>query len=151
LSGGLISGVAKDRHAALRREREGVGAVGGDPHRRMGRLHRPRRQAQLARVKVLALEGEGFAAPGGDDEVERLGEALAALLHRNAVSLVVQRRGAAADPEFQPAVAKDIGDRGLLSDLDRVVQWQQRHRRAETDARRPLRRCGQHHQWIGKN
>ena len=62
----------------------------------------------------------------------------------------MQRRGAAADAEFKPAVAENVGDRGFLGDLDRVVHRQQRHRRAEPDAARPLGRGSQHHQWIGK-
>ncbi len=62
----------------------------------------------------------------------------------------MQRGSAAADPQFEAAVAEDVGDRGFLGDLDRVVHRQQRHRRAEADAARPLGRGGQHHQRIGK-
>src|SRR6266404_8850053 len=76
----------EDRKFAPCRDREGVGAVGGDPHRRMGRLHRPRHDAQIMRAKMLALVGEGVVGPGLDDEVERLLEALAALLLRYGVT-----------------------------------------------------------------
>src|SRR4030088_254652 len=71
----------EDRQAAARRERKGIGVVGGDPYRRVWRLHRPWRQVQLARPEVFAAEREGFAAPRADDEVERLLEPLAAFLH----------------------------------------------------------------------
>ncbi len=141
----------EDRQAAARRERKGIGAVGGDPYRRVGRLHRPRRQVQLARPEVFAAEREGFAAPRADDEVERLLEPLAAFLHRDRIAFVMQGRGAASDPEFQPSVAEDVGDRGLFGDLDRVVQRQERHRRAEPDAGCPLRRRRQHHQRVGQD
>jgi hypothetical protein len=84
-------------------------------------------------LKVLALEREGLAGPGADDEIERFVEPLAALRHRHRISLVVKRRGAAADAEFEPPVAQEIDDRRLFRDLDRVVERQKRHRRAKPD------------------
>ncbi len=59
-------------------------------------------------------------------------------------------RNAASDAEFKTTITEDVGNRGFLGDLDRVVQRQQRHRRAETDLLRPLRRRGQCHQRVGQ-
>ena len=56
----------------------------------------------------------------------------------------------ATDAEFKATVAEDVGDRRLLGDLYRAVQWQQGHRRAEANAAGPLGRGSQHHQRIGK-
>ena len=59
-------------------------------------------------------------------------------------------RNAASDTKFETTIAEDVGDRSFLGDLDRVVQRQQRHRRAETDLLRPLRRRGQRYQRVGQ-
>src|SRR5205814_8375520 len=114
------------------------------------RLRGPGHDGHFLREKVFALERETLVRPRADDEIERLVEALAALLLRDPIAGIVQRRGAAADAEFEAAVAEDVGDRDFLGDLDRVMHRQQRHRRAEADAARPLGRSGQHHQRIGK-
>ena len=63
----------------------------------------------------------------------------------------MQGRGAAADAEFEPALAQHVGGRRGLGDADRMVQRQQGDGRAEANAARAL--CGgrQYHQRIGKD
>src|SRR5690349_8030078 len=139
----------ENRQAPAGGERESIGAVGSDADRRVRLLQRPRHQGQVASVKIFAVERKGFAGPRREDEIERLVEPLAALLRRNAVMRVVPR-DTASDAEFETAIAEDVGDRGFFGDLDRVVQRQQGHRRAEPDPLRPLRRRGQRHQRVGK-
>ena len=133
-----------------RREWERVRAVGGDPHRRVGRLHRPRHHRQLARLKVFPVKRKGVVCPRRKNEVERLVEARAALLGRDAIARVVSC-DTATDTEFKATVAKDVRDRRFLGDLYRAVQRQQSYRRAEANAAGPLGRSSQHHQRIGKD
>src|SRR6185312_4868112 len=73
----------ENRKPALGRERKRVRAVGGDPHLRVRGLDRARHQRDILGPEIFALERELLAAPGGENVVERLVEALAALLHRN--------------------------------------------------------------------
>src|SRR5215469_660055 len=112
-------------------------------------LQRPRHEGQVAGMKICAVERKGFIGPRRKDEIERLLKNRAALLRRNAVMGIVPRN-AASDAEFKTTITDDVGNRGFLGDLDRVVQRQQRHRRTETDLLRPLRRRGQCHQRVGQ-
>src|SRR5689334_16748568 len=120
-----------------------------DAHRRMRLLQRPRHEGQVAGMKICAVERKGFIGPRRKDEIERLLKPSAALLRRNAVMGIVPRNPA-SDAEFKTTITENVGNRGLLGDLDGVVQRQQRHRRAETDLLRPLRRRGQRHQRVGQ-
>jgi len=106
---------------------------------------------QVAGAEVLPLERELFLRPRLGDEVERFLEALAAFVLRDAVAVVVHRRGAAAGPELEATVAEEVGDGGLFGNLHGIVQGQQRDRRAQADPRRALRRRRQHHERIGEN
>ena len=119
LSGGLISGDAKigSRCCAARKR---VGTVGGNPHRRVRLLHRPRHQRKLARLKVFPVKGKGVVCPRRKNEFERLVEAPAALLGRDAITRVVSR-DTATNPEFKATVAEDVGDCCFLGDLYRAV------------------------------
>jgi hypothetical protein len=137
----------EDRHPVSRRERESVGTIGGDPHRRVGPLHRPRHHSQLSRLKVFSFKGKGVVCPRRKNEVERLIEARAALLGRDAITRVVSR-DTATDAEFKATVAENIGDRRLLGDLYRAVQWQQGYRRAEANATGPLGAVTEEIDWF---
>jgi hypothetical protein len=89
--------------------------------------------------------------PRREDEVERLLEAFTALFLRNIEPDVVKRESAAPDPEFEPSIAEDVGGRGLLDDLHRVMQRQQGYRGSEPDAPGSLRGRRQDHQRIGED
>src|SRR5262249_50601622 len=109
----------EDRQPVSRRERESVRTVGGDPHRWVGRLHRPRHPRQLARLKVFPVKGKGVVCPRRKYEFERLVEAPAAFLGRDAITRVMSR-DTATNPEFKATVAEDVGDRRFLGDLYRA-------------------------------
>jgi hypothetical protein len=115
----------------------------------MRHLYRPRDYAQLMGTEIFALERELLAFPRRKDEVERLLEPFPAFLLRNIEPDVIERERAAPDPEFEPSVAEDIGGRGLLDDLHRVMQRQQGNRGSEPDAPGSLRGGRQDHQRIG--
>src|SRR5262249_57114234 len=81
------------------------------PDRRMRLLVRARNDGQIVGREVLAGVREPFLGPGFQDEVERLLEALAALVVAHAVARVGTRKAAAPDAEVETALA-DLIDGG---------------------------------------
>jgi hypothetical protein len=83
-----------------------------------------------------ALPQEGLARPGQPQERDGLADRLPAVLEAPAEHLELARPVAAADAEDQPAVRRELRHRGVLGELDRVVERREHDRGAEPD---PLR------------
>ena len=121
-----------------------------------GLLIRLRRHRDVVEAVILALVGKPLLGPGLFQDLERLGEALAALAVIETVILVGAHDAAAADAVDQPAVADLIDRRGLLGEAQRVRQRQHLHRDADLDragargdrARHHHRR--RHHRALGR-
>src|SRR5262249_56071288 len=84
--------------------RKRVGCRRRHPDRRMRLLVRTRDDGQIVGREVLARVREAVLRPGFQDEVERLLEALAALVVADAVARVGARKAAAPDAEIHPAL-----------------------------------------------
>src|SRR5262245_40228153 len=73
-----VTGIDEDRQSALPDGGIGVRAGGSYPDRRMGSLQRPRRHGDVLERVVFAFVGETRLGPGQLDDVQDLGEAVAA-------------------------------------------------------------------------
>ena len=103
---------------------EGVGAGGGDADRRIGLLVGLRDQGDVVEAVVFAGVGERLPGPRPLDDLQGLGEALAAFVIGDSVILVGAHDAAAPDAEDQPAAAQLVDCRGLLGEPQRMAQWQ---------------------------
>src|SRR5262249_8444727 len=92
----------------------GVDAGGGDADRRKRLLSRLWHQRHLVAGKILSAVREAFLGPGAFDDLERLGEALAALFIGNAVGLVSVGKPAASDTENEASIADLVDGGGLF-------------------------------------
>ncbi len=133
LGEGAVPHRDKDRAAEPADRCKGVGAGGGDADRRIRLLERLRHQGDVVEAVVFALVGERVPGPGPLDDLQRFGEALAALGVGDAVILVGAHHAAASDPEDQPAAAQLVDRRGLLGQPQRVAQRQYLDRDADLD------------------
>src|SRR5581483_6052600 len=124
----------EDRQPHGADRRVGVGAGGGDAHRRIRLLQRARHEREVAEGVELAFEGEALVAPRALENLQHLGEALAALRIGDAVALVGAREAAAADAEDQPSAADVVQRRHFLGEPHRVAQGQDLHGNADLEA-----------------
>ena len=123
----------------------------GDPYRRMRALHRRRQYSHVLEIEEPAVVTERLLLPGLEHDLQRLAHPGLALLDGHAVGSVVVGHEATAYAQLQPA-ARDLVEHGVrLGQMQRVVQRQQRHRRAQPDARRPGGHRGQHHRREGNH
>src|SRR6266851_713853 len=141
----------EDRESEASGDRERIRTVGGETNRRMRFLHRPGNDLKVLRVKIFSLVGEAFIRPRETDYGEGLLEALAAFFLWDVVADVVDRRGSAADAEFEPPMAQDVGGGRLLGHLDGAVQRQERDCCAEPDTLGALRCGAKNHQRACEN
>src|SRR5580704_7391225 len=93
----------KHRMAELGDGREGIGAVGGDADFRPRLLIGLWRQRDIVEAVVFALVREARLGPGALQNLQCLGEALAAFAIGHAVSLVGTRKTAASDAKYKAA------------------------------------------------
>src|SRR5690349_19710531 len=96
--------------------RERIRAVDCDAQLGKRLLARFRHEMDVAERIEPTLVRKAVLGPGALQDLERLGEALAALLVGDAVGSVGARKAAASDAEDQPAVADLIDGGGLLGD-----------------------------------
>ena len=98
------------------------GTAAGDPHRWTRLLDRPRPHVDVPQLRVLAVEGEGFALfPGPGDEVDTLAVLLAQDRGRRAVAEVRVHRRADGEPGDEASAGQNIEHRELLCDARRRV------------------------------
>ena len=116
----------RDKHtvAELADRRKRVGAVGGDADLGPGLLVGLRRRPDVFERVVLARIGERVLGPRLLQDLERLGEALAAFAVGHAIGFVGAREAAAPDAEDQPSVADLIDRGGLFGEAQRMAQRQ---------------------------
>src|SRR5260221_11362271 len=125
--------------------RESIGGAGGDADRRQRLLIGLRRAGDVVEIVELAGIGKPRLGPRGFDDIEDLGEAVAAFAIRHLIGVVGADDAAASDTENQPALADLVNRRGLLGKAQRMAQWQDLHGDADlhmAGARRPLARDG---------
>ena len=127
-------------------QREGVGAVGRDVHRRMGALDGFGFQPDAFRLIVLAVVVQHVFLPGSEGQVQAFNEAVVALLDGDSVAAVVVGVGAAPDTEYGPPAGQHVQGRHLLCDAQWVMQGQQVDRGSQHDALSGLRQGRCHEQ-----
>ena len=99
------------------------------------RVARTRPDRRLGDVVELAVVREPLLGQRLAHDLERLGEAVARLVHRAAVGIELALGGAAPEAERQTAALQQVVEHAdLLGDHDRVVPGQHDHHRAEVDA-----------------
>ena len=94
-------------------------------------------------LEVLALVVERLPRPQPLQDLDRLLEARDLLLLVEAEEVELGREGAEADAELQAPAGEHVDHRRVLGDVDRVLERQQVHRRADVDARRQRRQRAQ--------
>ena len=92
------------------------------------------RQPHILEGEVFAPVGEALLRQGALDDIQRLGEALAALAVGDAVGLVGVREARAADAEDQPALAELVDGRDFLGKAQRMAERQHLHGGADLHA-----------------
>ena len=97
----------------------------------MGPLIGQGRDGGVGHLVVIAIVGKGLAFPGPEDDVQRLPEAVAALVVRHAVDVIGPGKPAASDAEIEPALADLVHGGNFFGDPKRVVQRQHVHRHAD--------------------
>src|SRR5262249_55585032 len=114
------AGDERKSHAPDHRKR--VGRRRRHPDRRMRLLERARDDGEIVGREVLAGVREAFLGPGLQNEVERLLEALAALVVAHAVPRVGARKTAAPDAEVETALADLVDGGGLLGGANGMAE-----------------------------
>jgi hypothetical protein len=100
----------------------GVDAGGGDADGRSWLLHRLWHHGDLVVGEIFAGKGEALVGPGPLDDLQRLGEALAAFLIGNAVGLINMGEPAAPDAEDEAPVAYLVDGGRLLGKPQRMAE-----------------------------
>ena len=111
------------------------------------RRERNRREVVVRAVRARDLAGRERVA----DDAERVLETLLRLRPVAAEPVVLDRRDSAADAEVEAAAGELVDHAHVLDDLDRVMQRQQLHHRAEPDLRRHLRGGRDEHLLVGRH
>ena len=94
---------------------------------------------------VLDLPG----LEGADEELGRLGEAAAGLVHRHPKPAELDPTEPPAEPEDEAPARHGVEHHGLLGHADRVMPGQHDHHRAELHTARTPRQVGQHRERVG--
>ena len=134
-------------HRRIEGQAEAGGASGGGARHaadREGRMGlRARRRCDADRHAVVL---EGLAAPRFEERLEDVVHALSALVPVLVEGRVLDRAIADAGDEAEAAAAREVEDRDVLGELDRVVERQRagrsRSRRCARSARRSSPRAG---------
>ena len=79
----------------------------------------------------LALVGDLLLRPGLEDDVEALGQHLAALVHRHAEADELVRLVGAADAEVEAAVREDVDEREVGRRAQGMIEGDRAHRHAD--------------------
>ena len=102
-------------------------------------LHRLGQQLDLlGDGPVLALVGDLLLRPGLQDDVEALGQHLAALVHRHAEADELVRLVGAPHAEVEPAVGEDVDEGEVGRGAQGMVEGDRAHRHADADLLRAL-------------
>lgn len=97
-------------------------------------LHRPQRDMGVAHLDMAALIVDPVLVLRHVDDVERLAEAGAGLLDRDAEAGEFVAVAAAADPEVEPPARQDVDIGDLVDQPHRVVEGQHHDPGAEANA-----------------
>jgi len=118
---GGMPGAGEDRVAEPADRRKRIGRAGGDADRRQLVHIRVRRAGNIVEAVVLAVVGKPRLRPGRLDDVEGLGEALAAFVIGHLIGVIGADDAAAPDAKDQPAAADLIDRCRLLGQPQRVA------------------------------
>ena len=137
---------------ALRADRGiGIDAGGGDADRRIRLLAGLWHQCHLVVGEIFSAIREALLGPGPLDDLQRLGEALAAFLIGNAVGLISAGKPAASDTEDEAPVADLVDGGGLLGEPQRMAERQHLDCGADLHPPRALRNGGGQDQGRGQH
>ena len=114
-----------------------VGHVAG-ARRAHGALPEPVHQRGRRRLEALAAFAQDLAGKGAAQQVDARRRVGVARIQRPAKGSEFVRVAAAAEAQFQPAVAEGIDDRGILGQAQRFFQGQNHEGGAQPQPLRPL-------------
>src|SRR5215510_956489 len=146
-----IAGEGNDHDvvAALSRpDKRFLGCDGCDPDRRMGFLHRPGHQADVAKPMKFSLIRNPLLGPKPGDDVNAFFEARSALFHAHAEDVELLWDEGASKSCIEPAVADIIEHRQLASELDGMVKCGYHRAGDQPDASGAGRDGRQQDDWI---
>jgi len=116
----------------------------GYKDRRMGQLDRLWLHRHVVEQPELPGVVEGLGGgPGLVQDLHGLFESPAGLIHGDVQLVELTPLKAPSHAEIHPAVAQQVYRRHLLSQLDGIVEWQDNHGGAQTDALGDPRQIGQ--------
>ena len=124
---------------------DGVGRGGGEPHRRVRRLHGLGQHLDAVVGPEPPLVGHALLSPGGQHDLHALAEAVRALLDGHAEGLELGAVEAAAGAPVHPAAGQHVDQGDLLGQPQRIVEGGQGHGHPDPERPRARGHVAGHH------